>query len=71
MYAMSPVAHVDKVQAPTMVMLGMVDRRVPPSQGIEFHKALKARGVPTRYLRSSSISSIFILTIELKYQVQV
>ena len=48
LYSMSPVAYIDKVKAPTMVMLGQVDRRVPPSQGIEFHKALRARGVPTR-----------------------
>ena len=32
-----------------MVVLGVDDLRCPPSQGREFHRALKARGIPTRY----------------------
>jgi acylaminoacyl-peptidase len=38
----SPIAHVDKVTASTLLLLGMVDRRVPPSQGLSYGKALKA-----------------------------
>ena len=49
LYSKSPVAHIDKVQTPTLVLHGQVDRRVPPSQGIEYHNALKAKGVPTKY----------------------
>jgi len=50
MQACSPVAHVHKVKTPTLVCLGMMDRRVPHSQGIEYHHLLKHRGVPTRLL---------------------
>ena len=33
MWDRSPVAHLDRVSAPTLIALGMMDRRVPPSQG--------------------------------------
>jgi len=46
----SPVAHVDAVKTPTILCLGGKDRRVPPSQGIEFYHLLKARGVDTKLL---------------------
>jgi acylaminoacyl-peptidase len=46
----SPVAHIDKVRAPTLLLLGAKDRRVPVSQGIEYYHLLKARGVPTKML---------------------
>lgn len=44
--------HIKKnsVRAPTLIALGKRDRRVPFSQGLEFHYALKARGVPTKLL---------------------
>lgn len=44
----SPVAHLDKVITPTMIMLGQDDRRVPPSQGMEFYKALLAKGTKAK-----------------------
>ena len=50
MYAASPVAHIDNVTTPALVCLGAVDRRVPQSQGIEYHSLLKSRGVDTRLL---------------------
>ena len=50
MHDASPAAHVDGVRAPTLVALGMADRRVPPSQGLEFYHALRSRGIPTRLL---------------------
>ena len=37
-----------QVRAPVLLMLGEDDRRVPPKQGLEYYRALKARGVPTR-----------------------
>ncbi|NWH76218.1 ACPH enzyme, partial [Piaya cayana] len=46
----SPMRYVDRVRAPVLLMLGEDDRRVPPKQGLEFYRALKARGVPTRLL---------------------
>jgi len=50
LYARSPVAHVDEVDVPVLIALGMQDRRVPPSQGLDFYHALRARGVPTGLL---------------------
>lgn len=50
MWAASPVAGIDRVRAPTLIALGKRDRRVPFSQGWEYHHALKARGVPTKLL---------------------
>ncbi|KAF9206547.1 hypothetical protein BGZ49_002271 [Haplosporangium sp. Z 27] len=35
----SPMEHVEKVVAPTLMMLGSGDRRVPPSQGINWWQA--------------------------------
>ncbi|NWR23446.1 ACPH enzyme, partial [Emberiza fucata] len=46
----SPIRYVDRVRAPVLLMLGEDDRRVPPKQGLEYYRALKARGVPTRLL---------------------
>ncbi|KAF9352142.1 hypothetical protein BGX26_009998 [Mortierella sp. AD094] len=39
MRASSPMEHVEKVVAPTLMMLGSGDRRVPPSQGISWWQA--------------------------------
>ncbi|NWI69860.1 ACPH enzyme, partial [Todus mexicanus] len=46
----SPIRYVDRVRAPVLLMLGEDDRRVPPKQGLEYYRALKARGIPTRVL---------------------
>ncbi|XP_027556817.1 acylamino-acid-releasing enzyme-like [Neopelma chrysocephalum] len=46
----SPIRYVDRVRVPVLLMLGEDDRRVPPKQGLEYYRALKARGVPTRLL---------------------
>jgi acylaminoacyl-peptidase len=43
----SPITHVEKVTTPALLLIGTDDKRVPPSQGWEWHYALKARGVPT------------------------
>ena len=39
-----------QVRAPTLLAIGAQDKRVPCSQGVEWHHALKARGIPTRLL---------------------
>ena len=44
----SPVRHVGAVRAPTLICIGLRDRRVPPSQGIEYYHLLRSRGVVTR-----------------------
>ncbi len=38
-----------QIKTPVMIMLGEVDKRVPPKQGHELYRALKARNVPVRY----------------------
>ena len=43
----SPISHAHKVVCPTLILLGMKDLRVPPSQGMQLYKTLKARGVKT------------------------
>ena len=48
MHRSSPIAHVDKVKAPTLLVIGLKDKRVPPLQSIEYYRDLKERGVPTK-----------------------
>ncbi len=43
----SPVFHAGEVTTPTLILHGENDRRVPLSQGEEFHNALTRNGVPT------------------------
>jgi acylaminoacyl-peptidase len=50
MWSKSPVAHQSNVKTPTMIALGMVDLRVPPSQGLEWYHSLRSRAVPTKLL---------------------
>ncbi|KAK7065219.1 hypothetical protein SK128_005235 [Halocaridina rubra] len=47
MYQMSPISHIDKLKAPTLLLIGKNDRRVSPYNGIHYHKMLLARGVET------------------------
>lgn len=44
----SPIKHVHKVQAPTLLLLGEKDLRVPPSQGLAYYHFLKKRSVTTK-----------------------
>lgn len=51
MWEMSPMAQdPSKVTTPTLFGLGGKDRRVPASQGLQFHDSLKAHGVNTKIL---------------------
>ena len=47
MLGCSPVSHVAAVRAPTLLMLGTADRRVPDYQAFCYGEALRQRGVPT------------------------
>ena len=44
MYDCSPIKYVAQVKAPTLLLVGKVDRRVPPTQSIEYYRALKLHG---------------------------
>ncbi|XP_038047744.1 acylamino-acid-releasing enzyme-like isoform X1 [Patiria miniata] len=50
MLSKSPIIHANKVKTPTMIVIGDVDLRVPPKQGQEYYRALKAHGVTTKML---------------------
>lgn len=50
LYDCSPNAHIKSVIAPTLVALGLSDKRVPPSQGLEFFHSLRSKGVKTKLL---------------------
>ena len=47
----SPIRHVDQVSIRILLLIGKVDRRVIPSQGIEYYHALKARKKIVQMLR--------------------
>lgn len=51
MWDASPVKYASEVKAPTLIALGMSDRRVPPSQGLEFYHSIRATGVKTKLLQ--------------------
>eukprot|EP00605_Chrysophyceae_sp_TOSAG23-4_P000803 GSChrysophyteH1.ASY1.ANO1.892.1 assembled CDS len=46
----SPIAHIHKVITPTLTVLGAKDRRVPYSQGVEWHKILRSKGVKSKMM---------------------
>lgn len=49
MWESSPIRYVKQVKAPTLLLVGKVDRRVPPTQSIEYYRALQLSGIKTRY----------------------
>lgn len=48
--ALSPVTQVDRLKAKVMLIVGGEDGRVPPLQGQEMRKALRARDIPCEWL---------------------
>jgi dipeptidyl aminopeptidase/acylaminoacyl peptidase len=46
----SPMNYIQNVKTPTLILHGENDPRVPPTQGYEFHRALKRRGVPVKMI---------------------
>jgi dipeptidyl aminopeptidase/acylaminoacyl peptidase len=59
--AMSPLARIDEVATPTLVLHGAADLLCPVGQAEQWHAALRARGVPTRLVLYPNESHIFIL----------
>jgi acylaminoacyl-peptidase len=52
MWSCSPIRYLlDATPPATLVALGMSDLRVPPTQGLEWYHALRAKGVPTSLLQ--------------------
>ena len=47
-----------QIKTPTLLLLGADDIRVPPKQGTNFHRLLKAKGVETRLVRNGMYRSM-------------
>lgn len=47
-FSMSPIAHLSKVKTPTLFLLGAQDLRVPVSNGLQYLRALKEKGVEVK-----------------------
>ncbi len=50
-WAASPIREIAGCTTPTLILHGDSDARVHPAQGMEFHRALRTLGVPTRFVR--------------------
>jgi len=50
MWEASPISHIKNVVSPTLIAIGKSDKRVPPSQGIEYYHALRSKGIKTKLL---------------------
>ncbi|MFJ4650289.1 serine hydrolase [Nocardia sp. NPDC088792] len=59
--AMSPLAHVDRVTAPTLVLHGEADVRCPLGQAEQWYNALHDRGVPAELVIYPGATHLFIL----------
>ena len=64
MHQVSPIAHVQNVKVPTLLMLGKEDLRVPYSQGLLYHRLLKARGIETRCFIYDDVHSLYKINVE-------
>ncbi|XP_044484108.1 acylamino-acid-releasing enzyme-like isoform X2 [Mangifera indica] len=49
-YNKSPISHISKVKTPTLFLLGAQDLRVPVSNGLQYARALKEKGVETKVI---------------------
>ncbi|KAI5716301.1 hypothetical protein M8J76_004216 [Diaphorina citri] len=65
MRQMSPLAHIDKIKIPTLLLIGKKDLRVPPSQGVHFYHRLKANNVTTKLLYYDDNHSLSTLPAEM------
>ncbi|XP_049407108.1 acylamino-acid-releasing enzyme-like isoform X2 [Solanum stenotomum] len=49
-YDKSPISHVSKVKTPTLMLLGVKDLRVPITDGLQYARALKEKGVEVKVM---------------------
>uniref|UniRef100_M4F707 acylaminoacyl-peptidase n=1 Tax=Brassica campestris TaxID=3711 RepID=M4F707_BRACM len=49
-HQVSPISHISKVKTPTLFILGAMDLRVPISNGLQYMRALKEKGVEVKVL---------------------
>jgi dipeptidyl aminopeptidase/acylaminoacyl peptidase len=48
--ALSPITHIDKLNAPLMLIQGASDPRVPIGEALQMHAALEKRGQKTKMI---------------------
>ncbi|XP_075220428.1 acylamino-acid-releasing enzyme-like isoform X1 [Lycorma delicatula] len=65
MYNASPLRHANKVKAPTLLLLGKKDLRVPCSQGLQLFKRLKANNITTKLLMYDDNHSLSQVPVEM------
>ena len=46
----SPILHVERINAPMLILQGLDDKVVPPNQAEQIVEALRAKGIPYAYL---------------------
>ena len=56
----SAIRHVDGSDPPFLLIHGSLDRTVPPSQSVDFHAALRARGASAELLMLEGVDHSFI-----------
>ncbi|XP_038723947.1 acylamino-acid-releasing enzyme isoform X2 [Tripterygium wilfordii] len=49
-HSKSPISHIAKVKTPTLFLLGAQDLRVPVSNGLQYARALKEKGVEVKVI---------------------
>ncbi|KAK9930969.1 hypothetical protein M0R45_018269 [Rubus argutus] len=49
-HSKSPISHISKVKTPTLFLLGAQDLRVPISNGLQYARALKEKGVAVKVI---------------------
>ena len=47
---LSPITHIDMVNAPLLLILGACDPRVPVGEAIQMHGALEKKGATTKMI---------------------
>lgn len=64
MYLVSPLSVIQKVKVPTLMLLGREDLRVPHSQGLLYHRLLKAMGVETRCFIYDDVHDLYKINVD-------
>ena len=56
----SPILHVERISAPMLILQGLDDKVVPPSQAEQIVAALTAKGIPHAYVPDHAVNMAFL-----------